>query len=274
MTSGKDQSESQMPRNSPFPEAIRYLGITFVVSAILATLFTAWTPASLNPADLVGDLFGSVLGSDEIEPVETAAVGDIDEDRVIKVGIVAGHSGPHPETGLVDPGATCEDGLTELEVNQKIAELVVRGLEAVGMEVDLLEEFDHRLVEYRADALVSIHADACYYINDVATGYKVSRSAASDIPQSSDRLVNCIIERYGRATGLNFHPGSITIDMTEYHTFYEIHSSTPAVIIETGFLYLDRDFLTSQPEKAARGIVDGILCYVNKEPINLFESQP
>jgi len=274
MTSGKDQSESQMPRNSPFPEAIRYLGITFVVSAILATLFTAWTPASLNPADLVGDLFGSVLGSDEIEPVETAAVGDIDEDRVIKVGIVAGHSGPHPETGLVDPGATCEDGLTELEVNQKIAELVVRGLEAVGMEVDLLEEFDYRLVEYRADALVSIHADACYYINDVATGYKVSRSAASDIPQSSDRLVNCIIERYGRATGLNFHPGSITIDMTEYHTFYEIHSSTPAVIIETGFLYLDRDFLTSQPEKAARGIVDGILCYVNKEPINLFESQP
>jgi len=274
MNSGNDQSDPQNPRNAPFPEAIRYLGITLTVSVILATLFTASTPASLNPADLVGDLFGSVLGSDEVEPVETTAVGDIDQDRVIKVGIVAGHMGPHPQSGLVDPGATCEDGLTELEVNQTIAELVVRGLQAVGVEVDLLEEFDSRLTEYMADALVSIHADACYYINDVATGYKVSRSAASDIPQSSDRLVNCIIERYGRATGLQFHPGSITLDMTEYHTFYEIHSSTPAVIIETGFLYLDRDFLTSQPEKAARGIVDGILCYVNKEPINLFESQP
>jgi N-acetylmuramoyl-L-alanine amidase len=273
MNTGNDQPE-QIPRNAPFPEALRYLGITLTVSAILATLFTAWTPESLNPADLVGDVFGSVFGSEELEPAETASVGEMDEERVIRVGVVAGHMGPHPETGLVDPGAICEDGLTELEVNQAIAEYVIRGLQAVGIEVDYLEEFDTRLTGYEADALVSIHADACYYINEEATGYKVSRSAASDIPQTSDRLVNCIVDRYGRATGLDFHPGSITLDMTEYHTFYEIHSNTPAAIIETGFLYLDREFLTSQPEKAARGIVEGILCYVNKEPINLFESQP
>lgn len=273
MNSGKEPSD-QTQQNAPFPEAIRYLGVTLTFSVILATLFTAWTPATLNPADLMGEFFGSVFSSEPVEPVETAAVTETPEDRVIKIGVVAGHMGPHPETGLIDPGATCEDGLTELVVNQRIAELVVKGLEAVGIEVDYLEEFDNRLTEYRADALVSIHADACYYINDQATGYKVSSSAASEIPQSSNRLVNCVIERYGRATGLNFHPGSITLDMTEYHTFYEIHSNTPAVIIETGFLYLDRDFLTSQPEQAARGIVDGILCYVNKEPINLFESQP
>jgi N-acetylmuramoyl-L-alanine amidase len=273
MNSGKDPSD-QREQSAPFPEAMRFLGITVTFSVILATLFTAWSPASLNPAELVGNLFGSVLGSDEVEPVETAVVGGIPEDRVIKIGIVAGHMGVYPETGLVDPGATCEDGLTEQVVNQNIAELVVKGLQAAGVEVDLLEEFDNRLAEYSADALVSIHADACYYINDQATGYKVSRSAASDVPQSSDRLVNCVIERYGSATGLNFHPGSITLDMTEYHTFYEIHSNTPAVIIETGFLYLDREFLTSEPEQAARGIVDGILCYVNKEAINLFESQP
>lgn len=273
MNSGEEQSD-HVQRNAPFPEALRYIGIIITFSAILATLFTSWTPDSLNPAEFVGELFGSVLGSEDVEPVETAAIGGVEEDRVITVGIVAGHLGPHPETGLVDPGATCEDGLTELAVNQKIADLVVRGLQAAGIEVDFLEEFDNRLTEYRADALVSIHADACYYINDLATGYKVSRSAASAVPQSSDRLVNCLIERYGRDTGLDFHPGSITLDMTEYHTFYEIHSSTPAVIIETGFLYLDREFLTSHPEQAARGIVDGILCYINKEPINLFESQP
>ena len=57
--------------------------------------------------------------------------------------------------------------------------------------------------------------------------------------------------------------------MTEYHSFYEIHSQTPAAIIEVGFLYLDRDFLTSEPEKAANGIVDGVLCFLNNEPINL-----
>lgn len=274
MTLGKDQSDTQMPRKALFPEAIRYLGITIAVSAILATLFIASTPASLNPAELVGELFGFMLDSDGTKPVETVEAGEIVEDQVLKVGIVAGHLGPHKDTGLVDPGATCEDGLTELEVNQNIAELVVRGLEAISIEVDLLEEFDRQLTEYKADVLVSIHADACYYINDEATGYKVSRSAASVVPQSADRLVSCIIQRYGRATGLKFHPGSITLDMTQYHTFYEIHSSTPAVIIETGFLYLDRDFLTSRPEDVARGIVDGILCYLNKEPIDLFEDQP
>ena len=93
-------------------------------------MFTAWTPESLNPAEMIGDLFSSVLGSEPVEPVETAALSVGEEDRVMKVGIVAGHMGTHPETGLVDPGATCEDGLTELVVNQNIAELVVRGLQA------------------------------------------------------------------------------------------------------------------------------------------------
>ena len=147
-------------------------------------------------------------------------------------------------------------------------------LEAAGFEVDLLEEFDTRLVEYQADALVSIHADACYYINDEATGYKVSRSAVSDVPQSAQRLVDCIIDRYARATQMQFHPGSITLDMTEYHTFYEIHADTPAAIIETGFLYLDRAYLTQHPEEVARVIVDGILCYIHNEPVNLFGNQP
>jgi N-acetylmuramoyl-L-alanine amidase len=57
--------------------------------------------------------------------------------------------------------------------------------------------------------------------------------------------------------------------MTEYHTFREIHPQTPAVIIETGFMYLDREFLTNHPEKVAGGISDGILCYVNNEPADL-----
>ena len=63
--------------------------------------------------------------------------------------------------------------------------------------------------------------------------------------------------------------------MTEYQTFREVHSQTPAVIIETGFMYLDRDILAKEPEKVARGIADGILCYVNNEPIDLsWEQQP
>ena len=42
----------------------------------------------------------------------------------------------------------------------------------------------------------------------------------------------------------------------------------PAAIIETGFMNLDRQFLTTQPEVAAQGIVAGIICYLDNESIS------
>jgi len=261
------RSQRPMQGPSPFSEAMRYIGVVLTAAAVLATLFTAWTPASLDPGVWFAELLaneGTTSGQDD--PLEGGAPELTD---VVRIGIVAGHSGPQPETGLVDPGSTCPDGLTELQVNQTIADMVVRGLEAAGYQVDLLEEFDEELVGYRAAALVSIHADACVWVNDEATGYKVAAAVDSVVPENSQRLVACLVNRYGRATDLPYRAGSITRDMTEYHTFYEIHNQTPAAIIETGFLYLDRDFLTEQPERAAQGIVDGLLCYINREPIEL-----
>jgi N-acetylmuramoyl-L-alanine amidase len=241
---------------------------------VLATLFTAWEPASLNPAEVVGDLLQKLDKEGAPETSGSSGPEGSDLPQAVRIGIVAGHSGPHPDTGLNDPGAECDDGLTELEVNEAIAAHAVRQLEDAGAEVDLLQEFDERLYGYRAAALVSIHADACTYINDQATGYKVSRSFQSSVPDLAQRLVSCIVDRYGKATGLRFHPGSITQDMTQYHSFFEIHNQTPAAIIETGFLYLDRDFLTENPEQVARGITDGILCYLNQEPVNPWEELP
>jgi N-acetylmuramoyl-L-alanine amidase len=243
--------------------------VTFAVSAVLATLFTAWTPTTLDFSGFMESFRSVERGSGGAEVETTEAEGASGAGDKLRIGIVAGHSGPHPETGLEDPGATCPDGLTEVEVNQDIASLVVKGLEAVGFQSDLLEEFDPRLPGYKAVALVSIHADSCDLINDQATGYKVSAAVESAVPDRSQRLVNCLVDRYGRATGLTYHPGSITRDMTDYHTFFEIHNQTPAVIIETGFLYHDRGLLTGHPERAAQGIVDGILCYVNLEPTDL-----
>ncbi len=258
--------ESQQPFDSQSepaaPVVMRNLAVTLTVAAVLATVFTAWTPASLSPGELAGQMAAALEGA---EPTQPVAAGGSDES--LHIGIVAGHAGEDPETGVVDPGAVCDDGLTELEVNADVAERAVQGLEAAGFEVDLLEEFDDRLVGYRAVALVSIHADSCLPINEQATGYKVTAALDTSVPDRAQRLVACLADRYGEATGLRYHPDSITRDMTGYHTFYEIHSQTPAAIIETGFLYLDRDFLTEEPEKAARGVVEGILCYVNNEPI-------
>jgi N-acetylmuramoyl-L-alanine amidase len=252
---------------SPLKRALRHLIVIGVVSAVSATVFTAWKPTGLDPGEWAAQL---VSQSESISPgLDESGVIDSGSLDELEIGIVAGHMGVHPDTGYEDSGATCPDGLTEAEVNANIARLVVQGLEAAGYKATLLEEFDERLAGYRAIALVSIHADSCLWINEDASGFKVTSALDTAIPDRSQRLVACLVDRYSQNTGMRFHTGSITRDMTEYHSFYEIHSQTPAAIIETGFLHLDRDFLTQQPNTAARGIVDGILCYVNNEPASI-----
>jgi len=168
------------------------------------------------------------------------------------VGIVAGHSG-------YDPGAVCPDGLTEAELNAEVARQVVDLLARKDIETDLLAEYDPRLRGYRADALVSIHADSCLA---GLTGFKVARITLSAIPQAEDRLVDCLKQAYAQNTRLPEHPASITDGMTNYHAFREIASETPGAIIETGFMLEDRALLERKPQVVARGIAEGIVCFL------------
>ncbi len=173
-----------------------------------------------------------------------------------RIGIIAGHLGS-------DSGALCPDGLEEVQVNEAIARRVVALLRQRGWEADLLEEFDPRLENYRADALVSIHADSCTFPGK--SGFKVARAESSYIPVEEDRLVQCIVSRYAAQTGLPFDANTITYDMTRYHAYNEIDPNTPAAIIETGFLLDDRELLVNHPEIVAQGIVDGIVCFVEHQ---------
>ncbi len=179
-------------------------------------------------------------------------------DPANRIGIVSGHRGN-------DSGTICKDGLTEAQVNFDHATRVASFLRAEGYEVDILDEFDARLKGYRALALLSIHADSCTYINDLATGFKVARALESRVPEVEDALVACLSSRYKRATGLRFHANTVTRDMTEYHAFGEIDPQTPAAIIETGFMSLDRVIVTRRPQQVAQGITDGVLCFLRKE---------
>jgi N-acetylmuramoyl-L-alanine amidase len=181
-------------------------------------------------------------------PVPTGTV-----ETPVKVGIVAGH-------WESDSGAVCPDGLTEVEINLDIARRVVSLLAQSGYDVEMLSEFSDKLDGYQAAVLVSIHADSCNVPE--ATGFKVARVSSSRVPDLEDQLVACLIERYHEATGLSFHRNSITYDMTEYHAFYEIAPETPAAIIEIGFMSADRDLLTKKQDRVARGIVNGIKCFI------------
>ena len=159
-------------------------------------------------------------------------------------------------------------------MNLDIATRVQAGLEVLGYQVDLLDEFDSRLVVYKALAVLSIHNDSCVYINDEATGFKVAGAVNSGARGETERLVSCLIDRYQARTGLKFHVNSITPDMTQYHTFYEVNPSTPVAIIEAGFLNLDRQILTEQSDRVAQGIIDGILCYAMDLPVSPIMTTP
>jgi N-acetylmuramoyl-L-alanine amidase len=175
----------------------------------------------------------------------------------MRVGLLAGHSGPQG-----DPGAVCPDGLREADINLSVARKVRAALEAKGYLVDLLEEFDEELAGYSADAFLAIHADSCD--TPQASGFKVAHVSVSAIPDIEDVLVDCLYTEYGRASGLPRHDFSITPDMHEYHAFLQIAPETPGAIIELGFLAADRYILTRQQDKLASGIVAGLLCFLQQ----------
>ena len=231
----------------------------FLVAAFAATLFTAWTEPGMLPGELSATVSTAFDFSSTPEPQWPTATP---RARLLVV-IVAGHSGN-------DSGAVCPpelDNTREVDVNLNVAERVRANLINLGVDAELLTEFDDRLKDYRANALVSIHADSCEYINPQATGFKVAPALSNLYPEQSQRLTNCLRARYGEVTKMLFHSGSITRDMTEYHAFGEISKLTPAVIIEVGFLNLDYKILKEQPDLLAQGVTQGILCFLKNEPV-------
>jgi N-acetylmuramoyl-L-alanine amidase len=235
---------------------LQHLWFVISVGAVLATLFTAWTPLGLMPLGLKERIVGFFSPPDSSLaglPTPTARPRP-------RIGIVAGHY-------KADTGFVCADGLQEVDVNLDIATRVKERLSGEGYEVELLDEYDDRLTNFTGLALVSIHADSCDFIDNESTGFKVSASLGSQLPDKANRLVACLTNRYQGVTGMKYRSGSVTPDMTSYHAFHEINPDTVAVIIETGYLNLDRQILTGQPDLIAKGIADGILCYVQNEDL-------
>lgn len=235
---------------------IRSLIVVVIAAGLMATIFTWWTPSQFLADDVKQELSiaqatGQVTAAPTIMPTP---------NWLKRIGIVSGHRGPQVPP---DPGAVCPDGLTEASVTFAVSQLVVRNLRSQGYSVDLLDEFDPRLDDYQAAALVSIHANTCQvWPGEVVSGFLIARAAArTTIQGNDDVLVNCVAQYYGQSTGLERREG-VTVDMTDYHTFREIHPLTPATILELGFLLADRPILTGKQEEMARGITDGILCFL------------
>lgn len=267
--------ENEAASDAAFPDTKRRNGmdtwkiLQTVISAafIVATLFTVWSPTSLVSKSLEERMSEALIAA-EIKS-ESQIHTDVTPDPLAakRIGLIVGHQGN-------DSGAVCPDGLTEVEVNSKIATYVQQRMIGLGYEVLLFDEFDDRLYNFQGAILLSVHADSCDYINDLATGFKVAAPLSASKFGNSTHLVNCISERYAQTTGMIFHYQSITNDMSYYHVFDEINPNTTTAIIETGFMNLDRRMLTDKAELLAEGIVAGFLCYLNNEPIQQPQTTP
>ena len=257
---GTPPSSSEPVLGVVLSSVVRYLGVVFLVGVVIATVFTMWNPTSILPRSAARDIAIAMATRVSGAPVPVIATATPSSHE--RVGLVVGHLD-------MGPGAVCPDGLQEVQINLDVVKQVKASLEVYGLNVDMLSEFDPDLNDYDADALVSIHSDSCEYVNEVATGYKVTGSLASQVPEESNRLASCLIDHYARRTQMQFHSGSITYDMQHYHAFSEIAADTPAAIIEVGFMNLDRDMLVGQSDLVAQGVTDGIMCFVRSEPLGV-----
>jgi N-acetylmuramoyl-L-alanine amidase len=263
MAKRRGRTTKQALRKTRIERLTRQLQLALLIVALVAlgiTAFAFWrrdqAQGSVGPSPTVTASTGAV--TPPLTPRPSPTAGPPTPSPVPQgkhVGIVAGHYGPQN-----DPGAVCPDGLREVDINLAVAERVVMRMRGLGYEVDLLEEFDNRLGGYRADVMLSIHADSCELPEP--SGFKVARVSFSAIPEIEDRLVECLYEHYGFVTDLPRHDYSITPDMDGYHNFLKIDPQTPGAIIEMGFMAADRHILVRRPDLLAEGIVRGLLCFL------------
>jgi N-acetylmuramoyl-L-alanine amidase len=258
------QQERQSRRVSVLGGIFRAVFVVVFASGIMATILSWFTSADFLDPETRRNLAVAMYA---VQPTPTLTPAPT-PNWARTIGIVSGHRGPGQEQDY-DPGAVCLDGaggviVTENDVNFGVASKVVQYLRQRSYRVDLLDEFDPRLNDYQAAALVSIHANSCQDYGELVSGYLVAKAAAKPAEGPDDRLSECIARYYGPMTGLE-RRFSLTIDMTDYHTFRELHPLTPASIIELGFLRADQQLLVEQQDLLARAIVEGVLCFLEPE---------
>lgn len=155
-------------------------------------------------------------------------------------------------------------GITEIEVNLKIAEETKKILSEHSIDVEILPATVPP--RYWADVFVAIHADG--NINKSVSGFKAA-SPRRDFTKNGGELVKFIESEYESATGM-VKDQNISRNMTGYYAFawhrYEhaVNPMTASAILETGFLSSpkDRKIIVDKPELSAKGLARGIIKYL------------
>jgi N-acetylmuramoyl-L-alanine amidase len=159
----------------------------------------------------------------------------------------------------------------EWEVSLKIAQETAKLLEQEGIGVTLLPAILPSI--YKADVFVSIHADQNPSMPWMS-GFTVA-SSFYDESGKAERLASLLAEEYRKATWLD-QQSYVSPAMRHYYAFnagrflYAVHPTTPAVIIETGYLPNPRDraIIVTNPQMAAKGIAEAILRFFQEQRVS------
>lgn len=223
------------------------------IAIVMATLLTLW-----NPRKFLGTPNLSALIRAESE--QTSQMTETEEvDTTDHIGLLAGH-------WLDNPGEVCLDGLIEADVNEDIANRTAQVLREQGYEVDVFPEFDIELLNYQSAAFIAIYAGSCAESPLPPSGFKVATSLTAQNPEIVNALAVCLSESYNEMIHIPFTYEILNPDHPSFHIFRDIHSQTPAVLIETGSLKTDRTILVNQADRVAEAISSGIQCFLNQTP--------
>ena len=187
----------------------------------------------------------------------------------VRVGIQIGHlhAQDHPEEHAhlrVSTGGAA-GGWTEVEINQAVAAELAARLRSHGVEVDLLPA--RVPPRYRADLLVSLHADSSP--DPERRGYKSAHFEPARTPFERD-LKNLVDRSYLAATGIPDDHENVSGNMLQYYAFdpaytHAVSPVTPSLLIEMGYISNRSDrALLAQPARPAAAIAEGIVAYLRR----------
>lgn len=205
-----------------------------------------------------------------VEPTPTPRPADQPPRVGIQIGHLYSNELPDELARLRTSTGAFFNGIEEFEVNLAIGEIVAAQLEAQGVIVDIIPATVP--IQYEADAFIAIHADGGS--SSKASGFKLATPWRTS--EASQHLHDVMREEYAALTGMRWD-SNITNNMRGYYAFnyrrhqHAIARTTPAVIVETGFLTNanDRALIVNNPQLIATAISNGILRYLNeRDPLD------
>jgi hypothetical protein len=275
-----------VPTSTRQPLATPIVGLSTVVVTVLSTptevpvigVVTATPPLPLpdQPAAQPDSVAQPVIQPQSVNPSTPIPIPPSAPERVggpvnvpnnhpgprwvtLQVGHLRNENLPDELRHLVSNTGAFAAGVSEVDLNEEVAQKSAQFLIERGYNVDMLDATVP--VGYTTDLFLAIHADGNIYSS--VRGFKAV-APWNSVPASDD-FVGFLYEEYGKATGLPTDPMT-SVAMANYYAFnpwryrHAVTPNVPSALLEMGFVTnpVDREILTLGQDSIAWGIANAV----------------